>query len=76
MHDHFSFRYIEIFKSSMSEANAAGGIRGGVRPLMAGGLPFRPRPYDRGDRFGLGLGMMNMAFGRGRGRNLKGMLSY
>ncbi|BFZ17811.1 hypothetical protein BsWGS_20848 [Bradybaena similaris] len=65
-------RYIEIFKSSMAEANAAGGIRGGIRPLMAGGMPIRPGPYDRGDRFGMGMGMMGMAYARGRGRNMKG----
>lgn len=63
-------RYIEIFKSSMSEANAAGGgMRGGIHPLMALGLS-RPGPYDRGDRFGMGMGMMGYG---GRGRNLKGM---
>uniref|UniRef100_A0A0B7ASE3 RRM domain-containing protein n=1 Tax=Arion vulgaris TaxID=1028688 RepID=A0A0B7ASE3_9EUPU len=62
-------RYIEIFKSSMSEANSTGsGIRGGIRPLMAGSMS-RPGPYDRGDRFGLGMGMMGYG---GRGRNLKG----
>ncbi|KAH9495430.1 Heteroproteinous nuclear ribonucleoprotein H [Bulinus truncatus] len=67
-------RYIEIFKSSMSEANAAGGIRGGIRPLM-GGMPSRPGPYDRGDRFGMGMGMSGMGYGRGRNRNLKGVRS-
>ncbi|CAG5131904.1 unnamed protein product [Candidula unifasciata] len=56
-------RYIEIFKSSMAEANAAGGLRGGIRPLMAGGMPLRPGPYDRGDRFGMGMGMMGMPYG-------------
>lgn len=67
-------RYIEIFKSSMSEANrAGGGMRGGIRPLMGGGggMMPRPGPYDRGDRFGMGM-MAGMGYGRGRGRNLKG----
>ncbi|BFZ17813.1 hypothetical protein BsWGS_20852 [Bradybaena similaris] len=62
-------RYIEIFKSSMSEANASvGGMRGGIHPLM--GMP-RPGPYDRGDRYGMGMGG-GMGYG-GRGRNLKGL---
>uniref|UniRef100_A0A0B7AU52 RRM domain-containing protein n=1 Tax=Arion vulgaris TaxID=1028688 RepID=A0A0B7AU52_9EUPU len=62
-------RYIEIFKSSMSEANSSlGGMRGGIHPLMAGGMS-RPGPYDRGDRFGMGMGVMGYG---GRGRNLKG----
>ncbi|CAG5131528.1 unnamed protein product [Candidula unifasciata] len=62
-------RYIEIFKSSMSEANASvGGMRGGIHPLMGVGMP-RPGPYDRGDRYGMGMGM---GYG-GRGRNLKGL---
>ncbi|XP_055876218.1 heterogeneous nuclear ribonucleoprotein F-like isoform X2 [Biomphalaria glabrata] len=66
-------RYIEIFKSSMSEANAAGGIRGSIRPLM-GGMSSRPGPYDRGDRYGMGMGMGGMGgYGRGRNRNLKGL---
>ncbi|GFO33139.1 heterogeneous nuclear ribonucleoprotein f [Plakobranchus ocellatus] len=66
-------RYIEIFKSSLSEANGTGGMRGGgIRPLMGGGMPPRPGPYDRGDRFGIGMGMMGMGYGRGRGRNVKG----
>lgn len=58
----------------MAEANAAGGVRGGIRPLMAGGMPIRPGPYDRGDRFGMGMGMMGLAYARGRGRNMKGAL--
>ncbi|KAH9495429.1 Heteroproteinous nuclear ribonucleoprotein H [Bulinus truncatus] len=64
-------RYIEIFKSSMSEANASGGLIRGIRPLMAG-VPLRPGPYDRGDRYGMSMGMMGMPYGRGRARNLKG----
>ena len=72
----FHFRYIEIFKSSLSEANGHGGMRGGggIRPLMSGGMPPRPGPYDRGDRFGMGMNMMGMGYGRGRGRNVKGKL--
>lgn len=76
------FRYIEIFKSSMSEANAVfGNQRGGFRPPMGPGMGIgRPSPYDRNDRFGgpigPGMGMggpMGMGFNRGRGgRNLKG----
>ncbi|PVD38868.1 hypothetical protein C0Q70_01493 [Pomacea canaliculata] len=74
--------YIEIFKSSMSEANAVfGNQRGGFRPPMGPGMGIgRPSPYDRNDRFGgpigPGMGMggpMGMGFNRGRGgRNLKG----
>lgn len=56
----------------MSEALATDSIRSGIRPLMAGGLPPRPGPYDRGDRYSLGMSLMSMAYGRGRGRNLKG----
>lgn len=76
------FRYIEIFKSSMSEANAVfGNQRGGFRPPMGPGMGIgRPSPYDRNDRFGgpigPGMGMggpIGMGFNRGRGgRNLKG----
>lgn len=61
----------------MSEANAAGGVRAGIRPLMAGGMPARPGPYDRGDRFGMGgMGMGGMGYGRGRNRNLKGIFYF
>ena len=79
---HF-FRYIEIFKSSLSEACSAMG-QPRIRPLM-GGMGMRPSPYDRAERFG-GMGMgMGMGggggggggmggYGRGRGgRNVKGI---
>uniref|UniRef100_A0A0B7ASE6 RRM domain-containing protein n=1 Tax=Arion vulgaris TaxID=1028688 RepID=A0A0B7ASE6_9EUPU len=65
-------RYIEIFKSSMAEANSASDIRGGLHPLMTGGMPLRPGHYNRSDRFAMGMEMLNIAFGRGRGQNLKG----
>lgn len=55
----------------MSEANASvGGMRGGIHPLM--GMP-RPGPYDRGDRYSMGMG--GMGYG-GRGRNLKGTNTF
>lgn len=43
-------RYIEIFRSSLSEVRASIGpkMRGG--PM--GGFNQRPAPYDRGSRFG------------------------
>lgn len=46
-------RYIEIFRSSLSEINGAVGgpnRRMGSGPGM--GYNSRPAPYDRGDRFG------------------------
>ncbi|KAK7502353.1 hypothetical protein BaRGS_00006306 [Batillaria attramentaria] len=79
--DRIGHRYIEIFKSSMAQANAVfGNQRGGMRPPMGmGGMMGRPCPYDRNDRFGgpMGPGMMPGPmgpFGRGGrgGRNLKG----
>ncbi|KAF7268050.1 heterogeneous nuclear ribonucleoprotein glorund [Rhynchophorus ferrugineus] len=49
-------RYIEIFRSSLSEVNSAIGYegRGGPpnRGPPGGGFNNRPGPYDRGDRFG------------------------
>ncbi|KAL5018011.1 hypothetical protein ScPMuIL_003733 [Solemya velum] len=49
-------RYIEIFKSSMVEANSAMGPSR-IRPLMSGNvMPNRPGPYDRTERFGMGGG--------------------
>jgi hypothetical protein len=46
-------RYIELFKSSSAELRtaASGGMRRGA---PRGGM--RPSPYDRGDRFGMGMG--------------------
>ncbi|KAL2734393.1 heterogeneous nuclear ribonucleoprotein H [Vespula squamosa] len=54
-------RYIEIFRSSLSEVRASIGpkMRGG--PM--GGFNQRPAPYDRGDRFG----GMNRFSNNGRG---------
>ncbi|KAK6170836.1 hypothetical protein SNE40_019135 [Patella caerulea] len=69
-------RYIEIFKSSLSEAHSAIGNRN-IRPLMGSSMG-RPSPYDRNDRYGMGgggggMGMgMGGNFGRGRGRQIKG----
>ncbi|KAK7113545.1 heterogeneous nuclear ribonucleoprotein H2-like [Littorina saxatilis] len=68
-------RYIEIFKSSLAEANAVTGRDRGFRGSMGMG---RPGPYDRGDRFGgpmgPGGGSMGMGYSRGGrgGRNVKG----
>jgi len=77
-------RYIELFKSDLSEANqTCRKMRGGIQPLMGPGGPMggpmgpRPGPYDRQERFGGGMGMMGgggRGFGRGGrgGRNVKG----
>ncbi|GLG99799.1 RNA-binding protein fusilli, partial [Gryllus bimaculatus] len=60
-------RYIEIFRSSLSEVRAALGPK--MRPMGPGGFNQRPAPYDRGDRFG----GMNRYSNMGRGsRNFKG----
>lgn len=69
-------RYIEIFKSSLAEANAVTGRDRGYRSSMGMG---RPGPYDRNDRFGgpmgPGGGPVGMGYNRGRGgRNVKGKL--
>ncbi|KAF4521628.1 hypothetical protein B566_EDAN006670 [Ephemera danica] len=58
-------RYIEIFRSSLSEVRAALGPK--MRPM---GFNQRPAPYDRGDRFG---GMNRYGVGRGS-RSFKGWL--
>lgn len=71
-------RYIEIFKSSLAEANAVTGRDRGFRSSMGMG---RPGPYDRNERFGgpmgpggpVGMGGYNR--GRG-GRNVKGKLNW
>ncbi|XP_066602984.1 heterogeneous nuclear ribonucleoprotein H-like [Prorops nasuta] len=59
-------RYIEIFRSSLSEVRASIGpkIRGG--PM--GGFNQRPAPYDRHDRFG----GMNRFNNNGRGSRNRG----
>lgn len=59
-------RYIEIFRSSLSEVRASIGpkMRGG--PM--GGFNQRPAPYDRGDRFG----GMNRFSNNGRGSRNRG----
>jgi len=62
-----SFRYIEIFRSSLSEVRAAVGPK--MRPMGPGGFNQRPAPYDRGDRFG-GMNRYN-SIGRGS-RSFKG----
>jgi hypothetical protein len=61
------FRYIEIFRSSLSEVRAAIGPK--MRPMGPGGFNQRPAPYDRGDRFG-GMNRYNN-IGRGS-RSFKG----
>ena len=62
-----SCRYIEIFRSSLSEVRAAIGPK--MRPMGPGGFNQRPAPYDRGDRFG-GMNRYNN-IGRGS-RSFKG----
>lgn len=59
-------RYIEIFRSSLSEVRASIGpkMRGG--PM--GGFNQRPAPYTRGDRFG----GMNRFSNNGRGSRNRG----
>lgn len=52
-------RYIEIFRSSLSEINSALGYGPRASPPLRGPpFPFgsRPGPYDRTDRFGGGGG--------------------
>jgi hypothetical protein len=62
-----SSRYIEIFRSSLSEVRAAIGPK--MRPMGPGSFNQRPAPYDRGDRFG----GMNRYNNMGRGsRSFKG----
>lgn len=65
--DKIGHRYIEIFRSSLSEVRAAIGPK--MRPLGPGGFNQRPAPYDRGDRFG-GINRYNN-MGRGS-RSFKG----
>lgn len=62
----FINRYIEIFRSSLSEVRASIGpkMRGG--PM--GGFNQRPAPYTRGDRFG----GMNRFSNNGRGSRNRG----
>ncbi|KAJ8675176.1 hypothetical protein QAD02_010962 [Eretmocerus hayati] len=59
-------RYIEIFRSSLSEIRSSnsGKMRGG--PMSGGGYNQRPAPYDRGSRFG-GMNRYNNG-NRGSGR--------
>nr|CAD7590656.1 unnamed protein product [Timema genevievae] len=59
-------RYIEIFRSSLTEVRQAIGPK--MRGMGPGGFNQRPAPYDRGDRFG---GMNRYNIGRGS-RNFKG----
>ncbi|KDR15006.1 heterogeneous nuclear ribonucleoprotein H2 isoform X1 [Zootermopsis nevadensis] len=65
--DKIGHRYIEIFRSSLSEVRAAIGPK--MRPMGPGGFNQRPAPYDRGDRFG-GMNRYNN-IGRGS-RSFKG----
>ncbi|KAF0294001.1 Heterogeneous nuclear ribonucleoprotein F [Amphibalanus amphitrite] len=60
-------RYIEIFRSSLSEVRSAQGS-GKVRPLMLA----RPTPYDRGDRGGGGPGPAGAGWGAAGGAGLAG----
>lgn len=45
-------RYIEIFRSSLSERNGAVGPNRRMNSGPSMGYNSRPAPYDRGDRFG------------------------
>ncbi|XP_019869700.2 heterogeneous nuclear ribonucleoprotein H-like [Aethina tumida] len=68
-------RYIEIFRSSLSEVNSVVGFGGGGGNRRMGGGPGggmfnpRPSPYDRGDRYGGGGGGRFQSRGS---RNFKG----
>ncbi|CAH0559214.1 unnamed protein product [Brassicogethes aeneus] len=64
-------RYIEIFRSSLSEINGvgSGGGFGGNRRSSGGSFNSRPSPYDRGDRYGGGGG-------GGRGFQSRGSRSF
>ena len=69
----FYYRYIEIFKSSMMEAETAIEMQGRYNGPSASG--FRPGPYDRsagGARGSRGRGAGPMR-GRGAG-NIKGVM--
>jgi len=65
-------RYVEIFKSSMLEAESAIEMQGKYIPGMGASGGGRPTPYDRqgrGTRGARGVG------GRGRGGgNIKGLM--
>lgn len=49
------YRYIEIFRSSLSEVSGVLGYTGNNSRRMSMGYS-RPGPYDRGDRYGGGGG--------------------
>lgn len=58
-------RYIEIFRSSLSEVNGVLGYPNRKIPAGSmgnsgggGGGGYRPSPYDRGDRYSSGMGRM------------------
>ncbi|KAG8231935.1 hypothetical protein J437_LFUL011404 [Ladona fulva] len=61
------YRYIEIFRSSLSEVREAMGPK-----MRSMGFSQRPSPYDRNDRFG---GMNRFGMGRGS-RSFKGYGDY
>ncbi|XP_034945143.1 heterogeneous nuclear ribonucleoprotein H2 [Chelonus insularis] len=63
-------RYIEIFRSSLSEVRASIGpkMRGGP---MGGGFNQRPAPYDQRDRFG-GMNRFNSNNRNARNRDFDG----
>ena len=64
-------RYIEIFRSSLSEVRASIGPKMRAGP-MSGNFNQRPAPYARGDRFG----GMNRFANNGRGnRGNRGLLN-
>ncbi|XP_044742864.1 heterogeneous nuclear ribonucleoprotein F-like isoform X2 [Chrysoperla carnea] len=73
-------RYIEIFRSNLTEVQNAcnlmcGGPGGGGGPNRRGsggmGFGMRPTPYDRGDRFG-GMNRFQNNGGPRNGRHFKG----
>jgi heterogeneous nuclear ribonucleoprotein F/H len=59
-------RYIEIFRSSLSEVRASIGLKMRAGPM--GGFNQRPAPYDRGSRFG-GMNRFNNNARGNRGGN-------
>jgi len=68
------YRYVEIFKSSMLEAESAIAMQGKYIPGVGASGGGRPTPYDR--RGGRGMrGAMRAGAGRARGAgNIKGMM--
>lgn len=62
-------RYIEIFRSSLSEVRVSIGLKMRAGPMATGGFNQRPSPYDRNDRFG----GMNRFNNNGRNARTRGV---